>query len=215
MTKKVPKDGDVFIERGHQVLSRLIRWFTKSDYNHAGLIFIMTPERRDLLTTYGLKIPESQLGQLCVVEASLKVQVRLLKERLEEESEITLARCLRLTRSNRESVVRTALGFVGQRYGVLRLLRYGWDILTNTKGVRKMALDMMVCSYLVAFAYAVVGISFGVTPRECTPEDIARTIREDKDWTQYFTEWRSYEALMRAFGGPRPDSGGTAGLGQG
>jgi hypothetical protein len=182
------RDGDVFLERSYSWLGRAIRWFIGSEKNHTGIVFIMTPERRDLLTKYGLKIPEAWIGEPCVVEAMIRVRVRLLKDRLSESSDISISRNETLTKAAQHSVVNAALEFVGQIYGFLRLLRHGLDIITNTKGVRKMAADIMICSYLVAFAYAVVEIFFGVTARECTPEDIAHTIKTDPNWTEYFSE---------------------------
>lgn len=204
-------DLDVFVERSTGFLGKAIRWALGSDYNHVGLIFRLNYDRRVKLKRYGQKIPASwganqrdEIGIACVIEAQSTVRVSALKERLAEDSDIAIGRCLCLDSHKVPSSITAALAFAGQGYGVKRLFAYGVEILTRripclrAKLTKRMALDEIVCSYLAAHALAVAGESFyrnmgngqweKIDPRDCTPEDIADTFGWSNEWVVLLSE---------------------------
>jgi hypothetical protein len=176
------RDGNPFLEHGKGAVSAGIRLFTGDYYNHAGLCFWLTHERRERLKFYGMNPPThwgantpDEPGQCCVVEARWTVDISLLADRLAEPSEFLVATNVELTDWDRQAIVRAALGFAGQKYGTRRLGAFAADILTRrlpavrTHLLRRMELDDIICSYLVAYVYDIVGWRFGVP--EVRPRD--------------------------------------------
>jgi hypothetical protein len=187
------KDADLFLEHSKSLLAGAIRLATGSFWNHAGLIFIMTRSRllycRLIL---GKALPQEEwLGQACVIEAVGKgVIIARLEDRIDEGSLLMVARRRGLTDVLASAVVSTALGFLGQAYGVRRLLAWLVDLVfrRNQKAGEwintKMGLDLMICSLLVAFAFWVIGILFkGKLYRLVSPDDIGDEVEENiEDW---------------------------------
>lgn len=195
------RDGDALLERSRGLLGKAIRWFTGSMVNHVGLVFRLTPQRAALLRDYGQRIPEKWIGRWCVIEALWRVKVSPLHRRLGEKSQVGLYRCRRLDGGQRGVIVRAALGFAGQQYGVKRILVFGatlamakWPVLRRWRPMRRMELDEVICSYLLAYTYSLVGEHFGPgpgqlkRPRECSPGDILATTRWDDGWVSYWSE---------------------------
>lgn len=194
-------NADVLLERSTGPLGKAIRWFTGSQVNHVGLVFEMSKAKADLLSQYGVRKPERWIGRACVIEALWRVKVAPLDKRLLSKSQVALARCNRMDKGQRKAIVRAALGFAGQKYGVRRLFAFGaslavakWPVLGRWRPMRRMALDEVICSYLVAFCYAPHDEQFGPDPdhlklpRECSPEDIQATTKWDDGWATYFSE---------------------------
>ena len=187
------KDADLFLEHSISALAWAIRIITGSFWNHGGLIFIMTRIRLSycrLIT--GKALPtEEWLGQACVIEAVGKgVVIARLEERIKEGSLLMVARRRGLADVLASAVVSTALGFLGQAYGVRRLFAWFIDLVFRRSQKAgewlntKLGLDLMICSLLVAFAFWVVGIKFkGKLYRLVSPDDIGDEVEENtEDW---------------------------------
>ena len=193
------KNADIFLEHSVSLLAGAIRILTASFWNHAGLIFIMTRSRlmycRLIL---GKALPQEEwLGQACVIEAVGKgVVIARLEERIKEGSLLMVARRRGLADSLASIVVSTALGFLGQAYGVRRLLAWLVDLVFRRSQKAgewlntKLGLDLMICSLLVAFAFWVIGILFkGKLYRLVSPDDIGDEVEENTgDWEIIFQE---------------------------
>lgn len=165
--------GDIVLVRGQAFFSRLIRIFTRAEgepptvVNHVGIMVtsadivesLSTTVRRDLVKVY-------QGG-----------------------NRIYIVRKNNLGEIGQQAVVKKAVGYVGKRYGWLKIVAHGLDrlIFRGRYVVRRLAVmdNYPICSWVVAWAYWEAGVVFGVPPNAATPDDIWDWVMEKhpEDWT--------------------------------
>jgi hypothetical protein len=158
--------GDVLVARGRGFLSTAIRFFTRR-----------IGESRTKVNHVGVIVEGGPLEDAVVVEALWKVVRRKLVEGYgdEDASEVGIFRPINLTEKEIRTVVEAANGYVGRRYGVLKLVAHLADwVLQGAYVFRRITrLDRYpICSWLVACSFDKAGKTFGVAPGAASPDDI-------------------------------------------
>jgi hypothetical protein len=160
------KPGDIFLTRGPGLLSRLIRFFSRS-----------IGESRTKVNHAGLVVKEGSLRTAEIVEAVAAVRRCRLWEHYGPPAKDAVAvfRPLNLTVEQVPVIVSTAERQVGKQYGIGKLVAHllDWSLL-GAYVFRRLANsgDYPICSWLVAHAYAEAGKDFGVEPGAADPDDI-------------------------------------------
>jgi hypothetical protein len=159
------RPGDVFLTRGTGFVSKAIRFFTR----HVG-------ESRTKVNHVGIVVQGGALRDAVIVEAVRKVRrIRLLDAYGGESDEIAIYRPLRLSPPQIQHIVATANGYVGRGYGYGKIALHALDwVLQGAYVFRRLGRmdDYPICSWLVAHAYAVAGVYFGVDPGAASPDDV-------------------------------------------
>ena len=89
-----------------------------------------------------------------------------------------------LTDEEIRTIVNAANGYVGRRYGVLKLVTHLGDwFLQGAYVFRRLTSDdrYPICSWLVACSFAKAGKNFGVEPGAASPDDIWDFCTREKD----------------------------------
>jgi hypothetical protein len=155
--------GDIAFFKGQSWLSGAIRKFSRTKgegptlANHVGLIVVEGTDRTAL-----------------VVEALSKVKLQHLWP-AHEHDELAVIRPLNVSEAKRKMMGLQALRYVNRRYGYLKIVLHAMDRLLGGRyffrrlgRIRKYP----ICSYLVADAYAAIGLDFGVPVGQAQPDDI-------------------------------------------
>lgn len=158
--------GDVLVTRGTGWLSKAIRVFTRR-----------IGESRTKVNHVGLVVDGGPLEEAWVVEALWKVVRRRLVAGYgsKRSPAVGIFRPTNLSEEEIRTVVAAAEGYVGRRYGVLKLVAHLADwVLQGAYVVRRLTNDdrYPICSWLVAHAFKRVGKSFGVAPGAASPDDV-------------------------------------------
>lgn len=166
-----PMKGDIVLTRARSLIGRLIRRFqtsksdtTKTVFNHVGIMKNSTD----------------------IIEAVHRVRVNDLERKYSKKKEdILIARFSRLTTQERIAVRNKANYYVGKKYGYFKIGFHYLDYLLGRMRGRDVFFfrkiphshKYPICSWLAAWAYNAVGISFKGLKREyCQPDDIADEI---------------------------------------
>lgn len=158
--------GDVFLTRGRGVLSRLVRFFTRS-----------IGESRTKVNHVGLVVESGDLRHCVVVEALVRVRRHRLWSRYgpPRKDDVAVYRPRNLRPAQLQVILAEAEEQVGRRYGVLKLLAHFLDwLLLGAYLFRRLtdSGDYPICSWLVAHAFAKAGLDFGVKPGAASPDDV-------------------------------------------
>jgi hypothetical protein len=158
--------GDVLVTRGKGPLAKAIRFFTRS-----------IGESRTKVNHVGVIVHGGPLEEAWVVEALWKVVRRRLVDGYGENgaSDVGIFRPTNLTHEEIRTVVDAASGYVGRRYGVLKLVTHFADwVLQGAYVFRRFTNDdrYPICSWLVACSFEKAGKTFGVAPGAAAPDDI-------------------------------------------
>jgi len=158
--------GDVLVTRGRGLLSRAIRFFTRR-----------IGESRTKVNHVGVIVEGGPLEEAWVVEALWKVVRRPLVDGYgaEGSSEVGIFRPTNLSDEGIRMVVDAANGYVGRRYGVLKLVTHLADwVLQGTYVFRRLTNSdrYPICSWVVACSFEKAGRTFGVAPGAASPDDI-------------------------------------------
>ena len=160
------KPGDIFFTRGCGVVSKGIRFFSRSigesktQVNHVGVVVC-----GGLLET--AVIVESRVGGVR--------RHTLWSKYAGGKHEVAVYRPLNLTKDEKWDVVCSALHHLGQKYGYIKLVAHMLDYMLLGAYVfrRLVRIDNYpICSYLVAHVYGYVGKGFDVAVGEASPDDI-------------------------------------------
>jgi hypothetical protein len=177
--------GDIFVTRGHTVLGRLIRFFSrsvgedKSRVNHTGIIV------------------DGAADDPIIVEALHTVKRYGIYSKYSGTSDdIAIFRPLNLTNEERAAIIQKAESYVGLKYGYLKIGAHFGDWVLNRitrKELhffrRAMKMDRYpICSWVVAKSYEAGGKTFGVKPGDATPDDIWDFCLENPDKFQFLRE---------------------------
>lgn len=159
--------GDVVLFRGDSIVSRLIRWGSRSwgeppsVVNHVGIM----------------------IGFKEIVEASDRTKRHKF---LRPPKNCWVYRNKRLSPADRQLLREKALKYVGTKYGRLKIVAHTLDRLLffNRYVARRLCFmdSYPICSWLVANCYDVLGIDFGVDAGEATPDDIWDYIVNNSEW---------------------------------
>ncbi len=157
--------GDIFLTRGTGFVSKAIRFFTRR-----------VGESRTKVNHVGIVVQGGPLETAVVVEALRRVERhRLIDEYGGTKHEVAVYRPTRVSPADIDRIVARANGYVGREYGYGKIVLHALDwALQGAYVFRRLGRmdDYPVCSWLVAQAYASVGIHFGVDEGAATPDDI-------------------------------------------
>jgi hypothetical protein len=154
--------GDFFVVRTAGWPAAVIRWFTRSWANHAGIV--LSPHGQ----TIEAKREGATYGNLSVYSG----------DRMEVGSPP-------LTNRQRMDVAITAMRFYGRPYGWLDILSLGllrWHIDVPWVRRRVARTDRLICSQLVDLAYRGAGIALfddNRPPEDVTPADLAGVLAKE------------------------------------
>jgi hypothetical protein len=157
--------GDIFLTKGDSFVSRAIRFFSRTggesrtQVNHTGLVTVGGSAR-----------------DAVIVEALTKVKRRTFDSyRRSVTTQVAVFRPVNVTKSQVDTIVARADGYVGADYGYLKIVAHFLDwCLGGRYFFRKIvAMDRYpICSWVVAQAYADAGLNFGVPAGSADPDDI-------------------------------------------
>ena len=158
--------GDVFATRGRSVVSRLIRFFTRS-----------FGEKRTRVNHVGLVVVGGLLQDVVVVEALSRVRRHKLLSRYGKggTSEVAVFRPLNLDEDQKRMLVAKAESYVGRKYGWGKVVAHFADwLLLGAYVFRRFTQgdEYPICSWLVAHAFKAVGKHFGKPAGAASPDDI-------------------------------------------
>lgn len=198
ITTTKPEDGDVLLSGSRGVLGPVIRRFLRekndpAPFNHVGVLALIDAKRAAYIVACGAKLPRSvkekvlatpQAAVPCVIEALWRVAITPLDKYLQGGDRLALARHRGLTPTQCTKIADAALEHVGRSYSVSKLLAFGMDRLLGCNLSASMGPDELVCSSLLARAYAKVGIHFEgkANPRGVTPDDVWDEVKKSKPW---------------------------------
>lgn len=174
------RPADVFLTRGTSLLSRLIRFFTRS-----------LGESRTKVNHVGIVVSRGPIGEVYVVEALSEVKRHRLVEGYGDGlDEVAVYRPLNTSGKERETIVRKAESYVGRRYGISKIVCHLLDwLLLGAYLFRRLASDKYpICSWVVAHAFSAVGKNFGQPPGAAAPDDIWDFVTSNPDKYQLVRE---------------------------
>ena len=156
---------DVFLTKGTSFVSRAIRFFTRrfgesrTQANHVGLI-----------------VAEGSVHTAIAVEALALVRRHPLRRYADKKTtEVAVFRPINLTEIEKSVIVAKANGYVGRKYGVLKIVTHALDwALQGASVFRRLTHEdnYPICSWVVAHAFKAAGKDFGVEPGAASPDDI-------------------------------------------
>jgi len=160
------KPGDVFLTRGAGLLSKIIRFCTRS-----------FGEKRSKVNHVGLMVEAGGIQDAVVVEALIRVREHKLWKQYgpPRKDHVAVYRATNLTPEDIKIIVAEAKEQVGKPYGFGKIIAHFLDsLLTGTYFFRRLTSSSRypICSWLVAHAYSKAGKHFGVSPGAANPDDI-------------------------------------------
>jgi len=170
--------GDIFLTRGCSILSRAIRFFTRS-----------IGEKRTEVNHVGLVVQGGDIKTAIVVEALYKVMRHALWSQycLPKKDYVAIYRTTNLTAEQVKDIVAEAEKHVGKKYGTCMIVAHFLDWLSGRMlgwllGWQFSDIYLFrrlipgnkypICSWVVADAFAKAGKDFGVEVGMATPDDI-------------------------------------------
>lgn len=160
------KPGDVFLTRGTGLLSKTIRFCTRS-----------LGEKRSKVNHVGIVVTGGGIKDAVVVEALIKVREHTLWKQYgpPKKDHVAVYRATNLSPEDVEIIVAEAKEQVGKPYGFCKIIAHFLDwLLTGAYVFRRFTSDSRypICSWLVAHAYAKAGYFFGTDPGAADPDHI-------------------------------------------
>ena len=168
---------DIVLTRGHGLLSRVIRFFTRS-----------IGERRTKVNHVGIVVKTgAPPGEAIIVEALRKVRRHSLKDSYGAgRTAVAIYRPTNLTEKQSKLIVAAADNYVGHSYGYLKIILHLFDWVFQGPYLFR-SLGCMdrypICSWLVAHSYAKAGKNFGVDPGAASPDDIWDFVTKSRKYT--------------------------------
>ena len=169
------KPGDVFLTRGHSLLSRAIRFFTRS-----------IGEKRTKINHVGIIVEEGNLQSCLGVEALSRVRKHRLwyKYGPPNKDSVSIFRPINVNEDEIGVIVNEALEQVGKKYGYLKIITHLLDwFLLGVYFFRRFTCKEKypICSWLVAHSFSKAGKNFGVSTGAAQPDDIWDFITNNPD----------------------------------
>lgn len=170
------KIGDLMLSRNDKPLSKLVRFFTRmpweppSRVSHAGVVVV------DGVVSW-------------VIEALGRVEKTPLL--IDRDSQVAVFRHRTMTRDQALTVWARAAMSLGQKYGYATILTSALDWLLGGEFVfRRLTRGSINCSMLAARCYEKVGISFGVSSGQATPDDLWDYVKSHpEEWECVYKEF--------------------------
>jgi len=166
--------GDIFLTRGASLISRLIRFFTRS-----------WGESRTMVNHVGIVVEGGSISQAVVVEALRSVTRRRLADGYAGTgTSVAVFRPINLTSPEIDVIVQAAERYVGRKYGYAMIVAHALDWMLNGVYLFRRLIgsdEYPICSWVVAHAYAKAGKTFGVAPGAASPDDICDFVTENPD----------------------------------
>lgn len=158
--------GDIFLTRGCGLLSKVIRYFTRS-----------IGEKRTKVNHVGLVVQRGEVKTAIVVEALHKVMRHKLGLQYgpPKKDLVAVYRATNLTAEQVKDIVTEAEKHVGKKYGICMIVAHFFDwLFLGIYFFRRLipGNKYPICSWVVADAFAEVGKDFGVEVGMATPDDI-------------------------------------------
>jgi Permuted papain-like amidase enzyme, YaeF/YiiX, C92 family len=157
--------GDIFLTQGNSRISRLIRFFSRNkgeaatQVNHTGIV-----------------VKGGTPDQAVIVEASSKVLKHSMNGYYNSKNtKVAVFRPKNISPATIDTIVYRAEKYVGMKYGYIKIVAHFLDwCLGGVYFFRRFAFmdKYPICSWVVAYAYADSGYTFGVEPGGCSPDDI-------------------------------------------
>lgn len=157
--------GDVFMTRGQGLFSRLIRFGTRR-----------FGERRTKVNHVGLIVVGGTIDEAIAVEALSTVKRHGFARYRGTSTDIAVYRPSDLTDEELQTIVAAAEGYVGRKYGYLKIAGHFLDwMLQGAYVFRRLTNndDYPICSWVVAHAFLKAGKDFGVEAGAASPDDIS------------------------------------------
>ena len=167
--------GDIFLTRGCSLISKAIRFFTRS-----------IGEKRTKVNHVGLVVQRGKFKTAIVVEALYKVMRHKLWSQYGSPRKdcVAVYRATNLTEEQIKAVVAEAEKQVGKKYGFLMVVAHLKDwIFLGIYFFRRLipGNKYPICSWVVADAFAEASKDFGVEVGMATPDDIWDFIVKNPD----------------------------------
>ena len=164
-------NGDILLYAGSGLLSKLIRWVTKSTYSHAGLA-VWWNDRLMVLEAIGKG----------VVLTPMSKSVSHYKGQVDWYTSIKS-----IPKTKRLNMVQFAQQELGKEYSKWRLLLFGYILILGKDKDRRDELreeNSLICSHYVAqvYNYGGVDLAKGVSDSFTSPRDIADSPELDFQW---------------------------------
>ena len=158
--------GDIFLTRGYGLISKAIRFFTRS-----------IGEKRTKVNHVGLVVQRGDMKTAIVVEALYKVMRHKLWSQYGSPKKdcVAVYRATNLTAEQVKDIVAEAEKQVGKKYGYCMIVAHLKDWLFLGIYLFRRLIPgnkYPICSWVVADAFAKVGKDFGVEVGMATPDDI-------------------------------------------
>ncbi len=165
---------DVFLTRGTSMVSRAIRFFTRS-----------IGEDRTMVNHVGIIVAPGSVHSAVAVEALVKVRMHSLRRyAAKRNTDVAVFRPINLTDDEKDTIVAKAKSYEGRRYGWTKIVTHAMDwCLQGAYVFRKLTQEdnYPICSWLVAHAFKAADKHFGVDPGEANPDDIWDFVIKNKD----------------------------------
>ena len=154
--------GNLILVKHDDFISKFIRWYTKSEFNHVGLF----------------------IDDNNIIEAGSRCGVRKIKfnyyknKKSNKELDFSIYKVKNLNEEQKERMKNFALKEVGISYDFLQFICVGiFYIFGKLRKLEPIDLHGWICSELIAENFYEVGIKFqeDVDPDNITPTDIAKS----------------------------------------
>ena len=160
------KPTDIFLTRGTSLLSKAIRFFTRT-----------IGESRTKVNHVGIVVGEGSLYDCMVIEALSRVMKHRLWDQYGplKKDLVAVYRPINLSKEEINIIVSTAEQQVGRKYGYLKIVAHFLDwILLGAYIFRRLTNDSKypICSWLVAHSFSKANKNFKVQPGAANPDDI-------------------------------------------
>lgn len=157
---------DIFLTRGSSVLSKVIRFFTRT-----------IGERRTKVNHVGIIVEVGSVRHCMVIEALSKVKKHSLWSQYGplKKDLVAVFRPINLTQNEKGIILHTANKQVGRKYGYFKIITHLLDwMLLGAYVFRRLTNDgrYPICSWLVAHSFAKAKKYFDVKPGAADPDDI-------------------------------------------
>lgn len=169
------KPCDVFLTRGHGLLSKAVRLFSRG-----------IGESRTKVNHVGVVVDEGTLKTCIVVEALIKVCQHKLWDRYgpPRKDFVAIYRPLNISEEEMATIIAEASEQVGKNFGFLKIAAHFLDwCLMGAYVFRRLTKDgdYPICSWVVAHAFSKAGKHFDVEPDAAQPDDIWDFVQANTD----------------------------------
>lgn len=173
------REGDILCTHGTSFISRAIRWFSRTG-----------GESRTMCNHVAIVVNDGTEQDAMIVEALSKVKYHSVKRYTDDQKTfVAVYRPTNVSEEDLFTIANKAYSYVGASYGYIKIVAHFLDwCLGGRYFFRRFARmeKYPICSWVVADAYAAVGLDFGVPVGQAQPDDI---------WDYCVTHPERYEVI--------------------